>query len=78
MLNMLISIMGETFSRVTANETMSSVFERLQIIAESDKLESEANLLKIYENNEEYLMIIVTDKKEVEPQDESGNLFQFS
>ena len=78
MLNMLISIMGETFSRVTANETMSSVFERLQIIAESDKLESEANLLKMYGNNEEYLMIIVTDKKEVEPQDESGNLFQFS
>ena len=75
MLNMLISIISETFGRVKDNEEMTRVYELLNIVTEFDVLEREEN-----ENREEkdkqqsaapeYLIYIHNEKPAVKKEED--------
>ena len=60
MLNMLISIISETFGRVKAEEKLTTTYERLSIVAEMDYLNEDEN----DKGDNEYLIYIYNDENE--------------
>jgi hypothetical protein len=47
MLNLIISIISDTYARIAKTKTKSRIFERVSIIAEFNKLAFEKDILKI-------------------------------
>lgn len=77
MLNMLISIISETFGRVKDAEKMTRVYELLNIVAEFDILEREEESEKKDElppPAPEYLIYIYNENPEDKPEDDIANL----
>ena len=46
MLNLLISIIGDTYGRIMSQESQNLVFERVNIICEMDKMSSENAIMR--------------------------------
>ena len=69
MLNLLISIIGDTYGRIMSQEKQNLVFERVNIICEMDKMSSESAIMRLVQQKTEepYLLVLAMEAHAMDP-----------
>ena len=70
LLNLLISIIGDVYGQISAQEERTQIYQWVSIVAEMDKAETEANIIKEQKKMRAFLIAFMQDRELISTIDE--------